>query len=93
MEIILCELCGKKEKTRVRWCKYVCDDCEPQAWGKNLLIETVFIRDYGYVPKSRIEEMKRRRILPYKPPEGSGKDYYVGRMGENGKISEKLPDY
>lgn len=52
------------------------------------VIDTVFIRDYGNVEVSRINEMKRRVIIPKDNKDGS---YYVGRRGENGKIQEREP--
>jgi len=40
--------------------------------------------------EAQLKELERRRILPQKK-EGGG--YYLGRMGENGKIQERWPDY
>lgn len=54
------------------------------------LIDKVHLKGYGYVEKSRINELKRRVILPYEKKDGG---YYVGRRGENGKIQEREPSY
>ena len=43
-----------------------------------------------WTTKGQLDELERRRILPYEKPGGG---YYVGRMGENGKIQEKAPDF
>ena len=54
------------------------------------VIKKRFIKGYGYVPESRLNEIRRRVILPY---ERDGNGYYVGRRGENGKIQEREPNY
>jgi len=46
--------------------------------------------DSIYVTQAQIDEMDRRRILPIDAPRG---EYFVGRMGENGRISEREPDF
>ncbi len=89
---IMCEVCGQRAKTRVRWCKYVCDFCEPEKVLAPQTVETRYLPSYGHVSLKRIDEMKRRRILP-KPSTETNRDYYVGRMGENGKIEEREPNY
>lgn len=89
-----CELCNVREKTRVKWCKYVCDYCTPQSILMPSTKDTVILENGSgqrYVTSAkRIEEMKRRVILPKERPDGG---YYLGRRCENGKIQEKHPDY
>lgn len=53
-------------------------------------IDKVNLCGYGHVSKKRINEMKRRVILPYTKSDGG---YYLGRRGENGKVQEKIPSY
>lgn len=75
-----------------------CSECHPPEWdmssgwdGVPVCIEKVYVRDYGYASVKRIEEVKRRVILPVTPNDGTS--YYVGRRGENGKIQEREPNY
>ena len=94
-KIILCYYCGENEKNQVKGGYYWCEKCNPviseNSWTG---IETVDFTKYGlgHVSKKRIEEMKRRVILPDEHPGGTG-SYYVGRRGENGKIQERVPRY
>lgn len=46
--------------------------------------------DKMWVTQVQIDEMDRARILPYNGPNGS---HYTGRMGENGRISEREPEF
>lgn len=55
-------------------------------------INKVFLKHYGHIEVSRIREMDRQRILPIERKDGVG-DYYVGRLGENGKIQDREPSY
>ena len=56
------------------------------------LVETFYLKDYGKVSKKRIEEMRRRVIVPH--AEDSDGNYVVGRRGENGRIQEgREPSY
>jgi len=63
---MLCQLGCGREKTRVKWCKYVCDYCEPKPIFNFLPIETENFKHYhtngGNVSKARVENFKRRRI-------------------------------
>lgn len=91
--MILCEVCNKVPKTQIKEGKYCCDNCQPPRlmWGGYL--QTQYIKGYGKELKSRVDELKRRVILPVTPEKGSDDDYYVGRRNENGTVSEKEPDY
>lgn len=78
---MICELCGEKEKTRVKWCKYVCDDCEPEAIYNFLPVDTVnfsyYNRRNGNVSVNRIKHLRRRR--PH--PDGKGEMILTDRLG------------
>lgn len=88
-----CVRCGKSEAEPKSYKSNTCNQCSsPKELGFPSVIEKVFIREYGHTEKSRINEMKRRRVLPDRSTE-DGKDYYVGRIGENGKIQDKEPSY
>lgn len=94
MDIIQCAVCNQKPKTRVKGGEYVCDDCTPSNSGVTTsVIEKVLLKNYGHVEKSRLNELNRRVIIPVEPNSKSGKDYYLGRRGENGKVQEKHPSY
>ena len=87
-----CWYCGKQDT------KNPCNECHPSDWDPSglefqtpTIIQKVFLRDYGHESVKRIEEMKRRVILPDTPTDG--RSYYVGRRGENGKIQEREPNY
>ena len=93
MMVDSCKGCGRSEEGPSGTKANLCSSCsKPKELGFPTVIEKVFIRDYGYAEKSRIEEMKRRRILPDTSTD-SDKDYYVGRLGDNGKIQDKVPSY
>ena len=55
--------------------------------------ETEYVKGYGNVSKARLKEMERRVVLPYKKGEPGSGEYYLGRIGENGKVQERHPDY
>ena len=94
---MICDSCKKEPHIpRLREVnrKWLCRDCLCIDSSVGLgLVKNVFIEGYGKVSLSRLEEVKRRRILPYEKSDPSGKGYYLGRMGENGKIQEKQPTY
>ena len=65
-----------------------CDKCRrsPKRFfnvnsGKKVKLDSI------WVTQADIDELDRRRILPYEHPDKQS--YYAGRMGENGKIQEK----
>lgn len=88
-----CLRCGKSDEREPGTRSNMCVDCwTPREFGVPKSIERVFLNGYGYVSRNRLNEMKRRRVLPDKPTEAD-KDYYIGRMGENGKVEEKEPTY
>lgn len=84
---MLCEMGCGKEKTRVKWSKYVCDDCEPKAIFNFLPVSTVNLRLYqrnkGNVSKARIDMIKSRCLHP----DGSGE---VVLKTKTGKITDRL---
>lgn len=90
-----CDYCGKIDKEFPKgYNRNFCNTCvSDKEIGFASVIEKVYIEQYGYVEKSRLEEMKRRVILPVEPDSKSGRSYYLGRMGENGKIQERHPTY
>lgn len=68
----------------------MCPDCtKPKEFGFGLLGYT-HIEGYGKVLDSRLKEMERRVIISDKEDYAG---YHCGRMGENGKIQEKEPNY
>lgn len=86
---MLCEICQKREKTRVKWCKYVCDLCEPEPLFNGIAmsgVRTLLKGQSGEIKISEAEanEIKRNVAIPM----GNGR-YKAGRMGENGKIQER----
>lgn len=92
-KMIKCKHCGKEEDDGCGYTKTFCRDCVPERdreIGVPGIIDKVFIKDYGWTEKSRINELERRVILPDHDPSGG---YYVGRRGENGKIQEREPSY
>ena len=92
--------------TKCNYCGYI-DEVEPKGYIRSFCDscvkdkevgicgftakDTIHVRSYGNVSVKRIDEVTRRRILPIQPTNGTS--YYVGRMGENGKIAEKEPNY
>lgn len=90
-----CIYCGVREEEPKGWTRKFCDTCIKDKPFENSLKgfharETVYLKGYGNESAARIKEMERRVVLPYKK-EGGG--YYLGRLGENGKVSEKHPNY
>ena len=82
--------------TRTNFCQ-TCSDKRKKSLGHDdvlgvpALISYTYIKDYGKVEDSRLREMDRRVIIPgSEKPDGT---YDLGRMGDNGKIQEKQPDY
>ena len=89
-----CKTCGFKKQNDGRGYKRTfCDKCiKDKKIGVAKSIEKVFLKGYGWELKSRLKEMDRRVILPYKHPDGQG-SYYLGRREDSGKVSERHPDY
>ena len=88
---MLCELCKKREKTRVRYDKYVCDSCFPKQIGVPYIKNQVYIEGYGEVSAARVAEMESQVMLPI---EGrGGDDYYVGTRLKSGKVVERTPNF
>lgn len=88
-----CENC-EREVCRLRCEKsiWLCRDCMSYAPAdlSALVISTVNLPDYGNVSVKRIDEARRRVILPIPAAQG---EYHLGRRGENGKIQDREPSY
>ena len=69
--------------------KWVCRNCLGYA-SQYVSVKTKIKVGGMWATQRQLDEMGRRKILPYEKPGGG---YYLGRMGENGKIQEKAPDY
>ena len=94
-----CDQCKNQDKKgRLRHYTgmgFLCSECEPYVEikkGSYSFQEKVYLKNYGMVSKARIDELNRRKILPIKRNDGKS-EYYLGRIGENGKIQEKHPNY
>ena len=89
-----CDSCQTKGHSRLRSIGnqvWVCKDCvfyEPTKPELGL-IKRIRLGSQ-VVTEKQLKELERRRILPKEKPGGG---YYLGRMGENGKVAEKWPDY
>ena len=88
--MIKCQVCNEREKTRIRESLYCCDECYPPKLFFPGIQETVTLKGYGKVLKSRLNEMDRRVILKDENKEGG---YHLGRKGENGKVQDREPSY
>ena len=92
-----CDKCKKKDRkgNYIHFSKegFLCSECSPykEISLNDIKFEKVFLKDYGWTTRSRLNELERRVILPYEKKGSKG--YYVGRMGENGKIQEREPNY
>ena len=90
--MLKCDNCGDSPVYRVRIEKGIgyCDKCRKPSVSLTLGIKKMVKLDSMYVSEAQVKEQDRMRILPYNAPDGG---HYVGRMGENGKISEREPDF
>lgn len=88
-----CNYCGLEASEPKGYIRKFCDACVPcKEIGVPRFVQKVFVsKEYGYESKARMDEVKRRVMLPMDRTDGQG-DYYVGRIGENGKIQEKMGD-
>jgi hypothetical protein len=86
-----CEMGCGKEKTRVKWCKYVCETCEPPAIFNFLPVGTVNYKYYykknGNVSANRVKEFKSRCIHP------EGKGEVVMRKKDGTPSDKKAVNY
>ena len=86
-----CDTCGLIENNPVGYTRNFCDSCvSDKEIGNTYAQDRIFLKGYGHESLKRICEMERRTILPY---EKKGGGYYLGRIGENGKIQERHPTY
>jgi len=91
-----CDICEKEwlYKVIVKDNKQICSNCNNKE-NSHLFSthEKVWIGgEIGWELKSRVDEAKRRVILPIERNDGES-DYYLGRRGENGKTQEREPSY
>ena len=86
-----CNYCGIESEEPKGYSRNFCDSClSDKEIGVPKLIETVVLNGSYRTTKARIAELERRVMIPGKGPDG---DYAIGRLGENGKVQEKEPDY
>ena len=90
-----CARCGvvliPNKGTKTNFCKDCSTLGKSDVIGIPNFISKVFLKDYGHVEQSRLNELDRRAIIPGSlKPDGT---YKVGRRGEDGKIHEKEPNY
>ena len=70
----------------------LCDPCSPlKTPGFPAVSEVIMLCGEERATRAMINEIDRRRILPYEDRKNPG-NYFVGRYGDNGKIQEKTPD-
>lgn len=89
-----CNYCEKETEDQ----SSVCDSCyedkvkpETKAFNDKTIPnvkQTVWLENYGNVSAARLDELNRRALITDK----NGKEHLC-RLGENGKIQERHPDY
>lgn len=86
-----CNYCKLESPEPVGYLRKFCDDCvKEKEIGVPVALGYTFLEGYGKVLNTRIGEMSRRAVVKDKSdPTG----YHCGRLGENGKISEREPNY
>ena len=92
--MLKCDLCATEHIYRLTSLGkgvWACQNCfrVPSSYGTRIVKKVKL--DSMWVTEAQIKEQDRRRILPYEHREKGS--YYVGRMCENGKISEREPDF
>jgi len=92
-----CDFCQKNWIYRIKITeegKQICSDCyRKPSIEIHANHERIWIGgDIGWELKSRVNEARRRVILPYDRKDGKS-DYYVGRRLDSGKIEEREPCY
>lgn len=97
LNMLNCDICKKKWlfKVRIKNGKQICSECNGSISISiaPAIQEKVWIGGTaGWQLKSRVEELKRRVILPYERNDGKS-DYYLGRRLNSGKIQEREPVY
>ena len=93
-----CDNCGKepnKLKLFFKEGKFICGECSSSVSIANnfTVTQTRYLKGYGNVSVKRLEELKRRVILPYEKVDKKGKGYFLGRINEKGGIDERHPSY
>lgn len=87
---LVVRLCGVFAKIKTRLHPYSSRVETDKQTGVFYCDEKVTMPSGRQVSRARIDELNRRVVLNYNPNDGT---YDVGRLGENGKIQEKAPDY
>lgn len=90
-----CDICGQDWLYRVRIenGKQICRNCDKSPSSKEYFYPQEKVLIGGkFELKSRVDEVRRRVILPYERTDGKS-DYYVGRRRDDGGIDERVPDY
>ena len=83
--------CGFRSEEPFGYTRKFCDSCiSDKEIGIPMTLDYENIPEYGKVLKSRIGEMSRRVIIDDKSDKTS---YHCGRLGENGKVQEREPNY
>ena len=83
----------KKNCTCSSWTKWgmTCPDCSdsvPSKFAIPAIKNMVYLESYGMVSAARLDELNRRALITDK----HGNEHLC-RLGENGKIQQRLPDY
>lgn len=87
-----CDSCKTEGHYRLR-CEnsfWVCAGCRSRMYVSSVGISKKVKVGKTWATENQLKELERRVILPYDKPGGG---YYVGRVGENGKVQERWPDY
>lgn len=92
--MLKCDVCSDENVYKLKSVGdgiWACGKCTGSPLSKRNYGDIVKIKvGKQWATQRQLDELKRRRILPYKK-EGGG--YYLGRMSESGKIEERWPDY
>lgn len=90
--MLICDSCKTDKHYKLRCEKglWICSNCRSGEVSIGVGITKKVLVGKTWATERQLKEMERRRILPYNKPDGG---YFLGRMGENGKISEKWPQY
>lgn len=92
--MLKCDLCSCEFVYRIYSVgggTFACEKCYRRPLKNvNVNLNKKVKLDSIFVTQAQIEEQDRMRILPYNGPNGT---HFVGRMGENGRIQEREPDF
>ena len=92
--MLKCDVCDKKYVYSIKSIgngSFACRDCLSSSGTSGVEVVGKIKLGSLMVSQKQLDELNRRRILPYKKLGGG---YYLGRLMENGKISEdRQPNY